>query len=343
MTISKRALAIAVALVIALAVAAYFVAFSAKSSQVSLTVGTSSLSSLDLQTAEGTVAPAKAGRLVIVEARSEGAWTELGRATTDADGSYALEFAMTDRGEVAIRARVVKEGRFEQAVSASTDVAVLEPSQVEVRVPASARTDKALKLSGRVIPAGVRTVRVETSSDGQKWTAVGTSESSAGGQFTVLARDLLAGPTMMRVSVEASDTTAATSSTGTEVAVEDYKAAGKRYLAIVTPANNLLDKWDEVNVDGVDVTDIQKLSRELSKAYTKEARNFRDYAYWPAEIQQEIELLARGSVLRADFYHRLAKAESIAEGNELAYPSGPKGAATAPVVIREALGLPKRD
>jgi hypothetical protein len=70
---------------------------------------------------------------------------------------------------------------------------------------------------------------------------------------------------------------------------------------------------------------------------------FRRYASWPKEVSHNISLMVEEDLLLADFYHALSRASSIAEYNATAYPELPKGAASAPVLVRAALGLPKRD
>jgi hypothetical protein len=313
---------------------------SPKSTTVKVAVQYASMASTQKETVTGSISPAKAGRLVIVEVRADGSWSEAARTTTDSTGQYKAQFGIADLGDQQVRVRVEKDGRQKAVVSTASPVKVLNPTQLQVAVPKFARTDRPLRISGRVGPAAARMVSIEQSADGQTWTSVGQGTSAPNGQFTVTASGFSAGDTQLRVTVAASDTEASTSSDAQAVSVEDYKAAGRKYLQIVAPLNKLIDEYNTLTTD---FGRARELAKKMSTESTKEARQLRKYAYWPQEVKSAVDLLAKRCILEADYYHQLANTKTTAEFLGLDYPETSKAADNAPVVIRAALGLPKRD
>jgi hypothetical protein len=342
MTISKKTLAIVLALVLAVAVMGYFALFSPKASEVSFTLAQASLASMQNESVQGVVVPAESGRSVVIEIAGDGGWSEIARTTTDSAGTFKVAFPMTARGPHKVRVRVDAKGRHKAVTTAAKAVRVLEPTQLEAQIPKYARTDRPLKVSGRVSPASSRTVHLETSPDGQTWSPAGAGKSDAtSGQYTLRANGLAPGALQVRVTVENSDTAASTVSETQTVSVEDYKAAGSRYLAIVEPVNRLLDQYNALS--DTDFTGFKALVPKLSKAETVQARQFRAYAYWPREVQGYIALLVKMDILDADYWNLSAHSKNWADANSISAPDLPKGADNAAALTREALGLPKRD
>lgn len=342
-TISKKSLAVGLALMLVAAGALYFAMFSPKSTGLSYSVAQSSLSSTETQTVRGEVTPTQSGRLVVVELGDGSSWVRAGTTTTDSAGTFELSFPMTVRGEMSVRVRVEAEGRYEAVTAKTKTVRVLEPTQIEAQIPRFARADRALRIAGRVTPAGARTVHAETSTDGQNWVEAGQTTARAGsGKFSVSAARLNSGTVQVRVTVDETETSASVIGKARSVSVEDYKAAGRRYLAIATPANKALDAWDAA-AESNDLTRYKAASAKASRAKTIAARQFRAYAYWPREVKGYIALLAKSATLYADFYNRLAHVKTIAETYAISWPELPKGANNAAALTRAALGLPKRD
>jgi len=340
----KKALIGALLILIAVAgVASYFTFFSPRESSVSATVAHASLASTASQSLEGVVSPEESGRLVILQIEGQTGWVEVARTTTDAAGVFKLSFPMTDLGEHGVRVRVEADGRAQAATSAVENVLVLQPTQVQVRVPRFARADKPLRVAGRVAPAvGPRTVNIETSPDGQTWSPGGQSTADAAtGQFTVAARKLSPGQLYIRVTIDESAEAATATSKPRVVSVEDYVAAGHRYLQIVAPTNKLIEQLNALSAYA-SYTVYKPICAKLSVALSKEAKQFRRYAYWPREVEKYIAVLAKANVLRADFYNQLGNADSSAEFAAISSPDLPKGADNAAALTREALGLPKR-
>lgn len=332
------------ALVSALAVAlvlGYVLFLSPKDTEVEFKLADPSMSSADTQAASGSVSPAESGRVVVVSVRGESGWDDAARTTTDDTGGYRVEFPMTENGDHKVRVRVEQDGRKRAVTSPAKTVTVLSPTQLQTEVPKFARTDRPLPISGRVGPAAARSVIIESSTDGQHWTEAGAGSSSPDGKFTLAATGLVPGAAQVRVRVTESEANAAAVSTAQPISVEDYKAAGQEYLAIVAPYNKILNEYDKLPDFGT-FTIFQASRAKMSKALTRQARRLRAYPYWPQEVKASIELLASSNILEADHDNRLARAKSQSEWNEIAFPDLPKGAANAPVVIRAALGLPKR-
>lgn len=343
MTISKKVLGVALVVVMAVSAVAYFVLFSPKDSNLTYSLEYTSLPSNQEQTVTGTVDPAEGDRLILIEVKGSASWVEATRTTTDSSGKFAISFPMTERGTAEIRVRAESKGR-QKAVSATPQtVKVLDPTQVEAQIPRFARADKPLRVSGRVIPAGSRTVFVETSNDGQTWSTAGQASTRAeSGKYTVSATGLAQGTLQVRVAVEEADTSAAFVGEPKPVKVEDYKAAGRRYLSIVGPTNKLRDELNAADA-GTNLERFTVVAARLSKAETLEVKRLRGYAYWPREVKPSIALLAQSGVIWADYHNRLSHADDFDDAYAISWPKDAKGADNAPALIRAALGLPKRD
>jgi hypothetical protein len=324
------------------AVGAWFAFLSPQDSEISALASESSLAVGHEVTISGSIAPAVADRVVVLEQHSSGTWTETDRSATDALGEYVFTVPMTAQGAGEWRTRVLDAGRPSEATSTPLAVNVLEPTRVDAKVTRYARTDRPLRISGRVAPAEARAVILEASSDGESWTEVGKATSRGeSGKFLVTAKGLEPGTIHVRVRIEESETSAAALGRAARVSVEDYKAAGKRYLAIVKHANSLIEQLNGMS-DSLDYTAYQGLHAELSKVQSAQAKAFRQYAYWPREVQANIALLAQSDDLWADTNSQLANADSADEYYGIPYPRGPKGADNAAALVRAALGLPKR-
>lgn len=343
MKFGKKAYAsMATAAAFAVGVGGWFLFLSPTDTDISTQVSETSVAVGQRTTVSGAVTPTAADRVVVLEQRFGGGWTEIDRSATDALGEYQFEVPMTDKGKGQVRTRVLEAGRLADSTSEPVAVAVLDPTQLETQVRKFARSDHALIIPGRVTPAAEREVVVETSPDGQTWTQATTTTSSAkSGKFAAQLDGLKPGPVRVRIRVEQSDTAAATVGKASKVSVEDYKAAGKRYLAIVKDANALLTQLNEMS-DYLDYTAYQDIYAKSSQARSAEAKAFRQYAYWPREVKANILLLAQSDDLWADTYNQLANAKSSSEFYAISSPTVPKGSDNAPVIIRSALGLPKR-
>lgn len=328
---------------VVVAVGGWFLFLSPKSSDISAEASATSFALGQPATVTGSVTPAAADRVVVLEQRTNDAWTEVDRSATDAVGEYTFELSMSDKGDGELRTRVLDAGRQSEAASAAIAVKVLDPTQLEATISKFARADRALRIPGRVTPAAERAVVVETSPDGQTWTQAATATSApANGKFMARVPGLRPGRVQVRVRVDESASAAEVVGKSAKVSVEDYGAAGKRYLEIVKAGNALITQVNEMS-DYLNYTAYQAISAKLSKARTAEAKAFRQYAYWPREVKANIELLAKSSDLSADMYNQLANAKSESAYFAVDAPVEPKGADNAPALIRAALGLPKRE
>jgi hypothetical protein len=132
---------------------------------------------------------------------------------------------MTHRGSVDLRARVAADGRLQATIGDAVGVLVLAPSQLQARVSRFARTDRPLKIAGRVSPVdGPRHVVLQTSPDGQVWTEVGDPTADAtSGQFAVRGGPLAAGQAKVRVLVDATSRAAEVRTRVFSVSVEATK------------------------------------------------------------------------------------------------------------------------
>jgi hypothetical protein len=342
MKVGKMYAGIAVG-VVAVAAGGWFLFLSPKSSDISAELSATSFAVGEQATVSGSVTPPIADRVVVLERRMDGAWTDVDRSATDAVGEYTFELLMSEKGNGELRTRVLDAGRLSEAASSTIAVKVLDPTLLEAQVSKFARADRAMRIPGRVTPPGKRAVIVETSPDGLTWTQVATATSAAAnGKFMARVTGLKPGPVQVRVRVDESASAAEVVGKTARVSVEDYKTAGKRYLEIVKPGNALSRQINGMS-DYLDYTAYQDIYAKLSKARTKEAKAFRQYAYWPREVKANIELLAKSDDLSADMYSQLANAKSESAFIAVDVPVEPKGADNAAALIRAALGLPKRE
>jgi hypothetical protein len=175
------------------------------------------------------------------------------------------------------------------------------------------------------------------------WTNVGSAQvDPATGHFTIVTKSLQAGDAYFRVKAQESDTASAGESKGAHAVVEDYQAAGREYLRIVKIGNDLLSDTNAA-FESNNLARINAASARFSRAMTQESRGFQRYDSWPKSVQPDIASLARGCLLDADYYNSMARANSIDVVNAVESPEYPKGYENAPVLIRAALGLPKRE
>jgi hypothetical protein len=123
--------------------------------------------------------------------------------------------------------------------------------------------------------------------------------------------------------------------------VEDYVAAGKRYLEIVGPSNAYLDELNGA-IERRQFSELRSTTARASDMSSREAKDFQRYPSWPKAVEKDIDVLARGLLLEADYYNSVAKAGSLGDADAVGLPTYPKGYDNAPVLIRAALGLPKR-
>lgn len=343
MTISKKALAIVLSGLFVLAGAAYFTFLSPKPTRASFTLARAYITPTVNESVHGVISPAEDGRLVTIEVATVTGWREVARTSTDSSGTFSLTFPLTKLGSNRVRVRIPSRGRHQALTAAvAKPVLVLEPTELDAQIPRFARADEALQISGRVTPPSNRTVHLETSTDGQSWTSLGTSKTSATtGQFSVAAGALRAGTVHVRLTVDRSDTAASAVTRPKSLSVEDYRAAGRRYLAIVAHYNELVDQYDALG--DTDFAGFKALTPKLSQAASVQSRAFRAYAYWPREVRHYISLLIQEDILDADYWNLVAHADDFAEANSISLPKLPQGAENAAALTRDALGLPKRD
>ena len=117
-----------------------------------------------------------------------------------------------------------------------------------------------------------------------------------GGTATAKVSGLAGGNWHIRGSGDQTDTASATTGTEVTLLVEDYKAAGAKYLAIVAAGNKAVNKLNSLIDADASLSKVRKQAAVLSHAYTQQAKNFRAYKGWPREVAPVIAELAKACV-----------------------------------------------
>lgn len=294
----------------------------------------------------GTVTPAEASRVVLISTATTqgGPFTSAGTAVTDAAGHFTMTWAPAQAGPAWVRATAVTLGRNQQALSAPLAVTVRTPAALTLKAAAAAiRTTGATTVAATLTPVG-GAVTFEKSTDGQTWTPLPAGAVTKSGVATAKVSGLPGGLWHLRASAAQTDT--ATTATAKEVTilVEDYKAAGAKYLQIVGPGNKTIDKLNALIDAGASLSALKQQAEMVSKAQSKESKDFRAYKGWPREVAQDVADLAKQSVVIADTYHMLSQSRSFEEWNQTSTAdSAAEDAGSGDAArIRDALGLPKR-
>lgn len=295
----------------------------------------------------GNVTPAVANRVVeISTARAHsGPYTSAGTAVTDAAGRFAMNWSPTEPGPVWVRASAVTLGRDQQANSSPVALTVRTPATLTLKAGAAAvRTTGNTTVSATLAPAG-GTVTFEKSLDGQTWSALEAAPAAKAGEATAKIAGLTGG--LWHIRATAAETETATEATAKEVTilVEDYAAAGAKYLSIVAAGNQANTKLNNMIDAGASQAALKKQAEVISKAFTKQAKLFRDYKGWPREVAPVVADMAKQTVIDADNFHLRSQSKSVTEWNEIA-DSGNAAANAASddaARIRDILGLPKRN
>jgi hypothetical protein len=149
----------------------------------------------------------------------------------------------------------------------------------------------------------------------------------------------------IRATAAQTDTATATTAKEVTVLVEDYKAAGARYLAIVAGGNKAIDRLNDMIDAGASQAALRVQAEAVSKAISKQAKDFRAYRGWPREVATIVADLARQDVVEADNFHMRAQSRSVEEWNQIAEQlnAAPDVGGADAARIRDILGLPKRN
>lgn len=296
-------------------------------------------------TVVGTVTPAADHRVVelAITTTAGGPYTPAGTATTDASGRFQTTWTPAQAGTAWVQATAIELGRDQEAHSTAAAVTVRTPATLTLKVSAPAiTTTTAATVTATVTPAG-GAVTLEKSADGALWTPLPTTVGT-GGAATARLSGLAGGTWHIRGNSEQTDTASAATAKEATLLVEDYKAAGAKYLAIVTPGNKAVDKLNNMIDAGASQSALRKQAEVLSKAYTQEAKALRAYKGWPREVAPVVADLAKQSVLASDDFHMRAQSRSVAEWNQIADQGNAAALASNSDAarIRDMLGLPKR-
>jgi hypothetical protein len=341
-----------VLLAVLLSTAVWFLALSPKATTISVQ------RPQDIQLGQefvvaGKVDPSGAARTVTVShaTAAGGPWIAGPSAKTDNNGDFAIALESKAAGETWVRATVLQDGRMQEQTSAPQSAHVRQRSTVTLKasVPTVPTTGK-VTLSGASTPVG-GSVSIEQSSDGLEWALVEVKvTSNQEGGYRAQLKNLRAGTWQFRAKVAESDTASESVSKSATVRVEDYKAAGDKYLALIKPYNKALTAMNDA-VDAYNVSNSESARRRLktadaalSTASSKAAKDIRAFKGWPERIAGTVEALAASMVIEADALNQMSKANSIDDRNELwtgfsdAQASGTPNA----IEIRDVLGLPKR-
>ncbi len=342
--------AIAATAVVALVAGIWFAAFSPKASTVMLEATQSAVVG-EPATLSGIVTPARSDRVVrMAFGQSEnGPWLPGPEAATDSAGRFAQSHVPTEAGEVWLRATAVPLGRDQEATSTPVKLMVRVVTALSLTSSADvARTDKSMSLSGVLTPAG-GTLKLEKSSDGASWAPENAIPVVADdGAFKFTLKNVPAGSWQFRAA--AAETPVATSATSkpVNVVVEDFKAAGEKYLALIAPVNKTIvatnAAGDAYDGSAASLKALKNAAGRQSEALSKAAKELRAYPGWPREIAATVESFAKHAVVEADGYSLMSKASTLEEFDiYLSEIRDEQSAAYAEVAaIREALGLPKR-
>lgn len=344
MAVSRRVIGGLVALAIALvasATGAYFAFFSPTPTKVTVSVAAqATLGTDEPRQIKGTISPAEGGRLVFIEIRSgKGEWNEVARAVTDATGTYKAEFPVTDKGAYDLRVRVQEDGR-KQGASATEAVMVLSPTRLSVKVPGLARTDVPLRIRGSITPGIDRQVVIERSVSRNSWESVAKTTTSDSGRFKFVLKGLERDTIRVRVRVPATEFDTEAASPTSKVVVEDYEAAGRRYLEIVEEGNQISTQWN--NAAGFELARETAFARDKAQAELKMVEDLRAYRHWPADVQDWVLGLAEVATRSADYNTQLSQARSEDEWDDVPSPGDDDWHDELVVRIRDLLGLPPR-
>lgn len=346
------AVATVVVFVVSAVALTWFLAFSPRGSTVRLAPLTNVGLSEDV-VVSGSVAPAEPSRDVRISlaASADGPWVSGPAALTDSEGNFAVQVPTVKAGQLWVRATALPLGRSEEAASRPESALVRAPSNVTLKTSTPVvSTTKRVLLAGSASPTG-GAITLEQSTDGATWEAVTASVVTADeGAFSAQVKGLKGGSWQFRAKVSQTDAALAGTSSAVTVLVEDYKAAGARYLKIIKPynaaltANNKAINAYNASNSGSRFKAIRRTDAAYSTAAGKSAKELRAYKGWPRSVARAIEALAKTQVLEADGLNILSKATTVDERNSLfamygdANDQGGKYAAE----IRETLGLPKR-
>ncbi|GAA2735265.1 hypothetical protein GCM10009867_17180 [Pedococcus aerophilus] len=329
----------------ALGAGGWFAFMSPHDSTVTLVADTSTAVPGKPVTVTGTVSPAVAHRVVelAVATTAGGAYTPAGTATTDATGRFQTTWTPAQAGKAWVQATAIELGRDQEAQSTAAAVTVRTPATLTLKLSAPAiRTTAAATVTATVAPAG-GAVTLEKSSDGTTWTSVPTT-TGKGGAATAKLSGLAGGTWHIRGMAAQTDTAGEATGKEATLLVEDYKAAGAKYLAIVAAGNNAVIKLNSMIDAGASQAALRKQAEIISKAYTQEAKALRAYKGWPREVAPVVTDLAKQSVLSSDDFHMRAQSRGVDEWNEVAAQGDAAAAAASADAarIRDMLGLPKR-
>jgi hypothetical protein len=295
----------------------------------------------------GTVTPAEASRVVQISIATAqgGPFAPAGTAVTDATGHFTMTWSPTQPGPAWVRASAVTLGRNQQALSAPVALTVRTPAVLTLKAATAAiRTTGNTTVTANLTPAG-GAVTFEKSTDGQSWTPLDVPASTKPGAATAKVAGLPGGLWHFRATAAQTDTATTATAKEVTVLVEDYKAAGAKYLQIVGPGNKSIDKFNSLINSGASLAALKKQAEVLSKEMTKEVKAFGAYKGWPREVAPVIADLAKQDVLDADNLHMRSQSRTFAEWNQLAdegEAANNAGSADA-ARIRDILGLPKRN
>jgi hypothetical protein len=331
---------------VALGVGGWFAFLSPHDSTVKLTADTSAAVPGKPVTLSGAVTPAVANRVVelAVATSASGPFTVTGTTVTDSAGRFQTTWAPAAAGPAWVRATAVELGRDQSAQSSTTGMTVRAPATLTLKLSApTTRTTAPATVTATLGPAG-GTITLEKSADGETWTPV-TAKPGKNGTATAKLTGLAGGTWHVRAKAAQTDTASEAVSKDATLLVEDYKAAGARYLAIVAPGNKEVDKLNSLIDANASLAALKKEAAALSKAYTHQATNFRAYKGWPREVAPVIADLAKQCVLDADDFHMRSQARSFQEWNDQASSTETSTAAGASAAARarDLLGLPKRN
>jgi hypothetical protein len=331
---------------LALAAGGWFAFLSPHDSNVRLTVDASTAVPGKPVTVTGTVTPAAANRVVELDiaTTAAGMYAAAGTATTDASGRFQTTWTPPQAGKAWLRATAIELGRDQEARSIATAVIVRTPATLTLKLSVPAiRTTTAATVTATVTPAG-GAVTLEKSSDGTTWTSL-PATAGTGGAATARLSGLAGGTWHIRGTSAQTDTASAATAKEATLLVEDYKAAGAKYLAIVAKPNKAIDELNNLLDAGASLSSLKKQAALLSAGMTQEAKDFRAYRGWPRAVAPVVEELAKASVVDADHFHFMSQVNSIDEWNQQLADananSNSEGASAARA--RDLLGLPKRN
>lgn len=295
----------------------------------------------------GRITPMTANRVVEVSTATAqgGPYTAAGTAVTDAAGQYSLTWSPAQAGTVWVRATAVTLGRDQQAQSAPAPVTVRTPATLTLKAAAAAiRTTGNTTVTATLAPAG-GAVTFEKSTDGQTWTPLAGATSAKPGVAAAKVAGMPGGLWHIRATAAQTDTATRVAAKEVTVLVEDYKAAGAKYLAIVAGGNKANQKLEDLIDAGASQAALRVQAEAISKALSKQAKDFRAYKGWPREVAPIVADLAKQTVVDADNFHMRAQSRSVEEWNAIADPwiAAPDVVGADASRIRDILDLPKRN